>query len=439
MHFYSRNLLKKAQSGAVLMQVLLGLAIMVAMTPVIMNQIRQYNESINREEVITQMTLLQKAVTSYISFDRTDIPDGCVVKTGNEMINLLQDYGGEKIATSNKFGQVYSFITCKKQIGTVDEPADIIEAAVFAYGDVDDITLNSIGEYLFDQGVVLSTIDHTELTNYKAKLSPTLKTEISKIIGNQGALVMFVSDGFAVSDYLYINKGPGDSVVVNTMLANLDINNNNLIDVFNANGTVINILSSMKVAGLAGKNLSIADSVLDGVFSIENTAPFPDAKMQIKPKTVNINSLKVQDAEFSNIELDPGDLEAENLETNELVVEGELNVVSSSGNVDSGWSFGASDVVAESLDSNGPVANKFNTINLKDNEGIETYIYDGTMYSYGDFDPSSSSKLNLSGVSEVVDICWAGGNCISTQLQNIYNKLLELWALYTNNAGGTND
>ena len=69
MHFYSRNLLKKAQSGAVLMQVLLGLAIMVAMTPVIMNQIRQYNESINREEVITQMTkhpLTDKGIENFL-------------------------------------------------------------------------------------------------------------------------------------------------------------------------------------------------------------------------------------------------------------------------------------------------------------------------------------------------------------------------------------
>ena len=112
MLFEGKKFLKKIDGAAVLMQTLLGLAIMVAMTPVILSQIKKYNESINREEVISQMSLLQKAVTSYISFDRTSVPMGCVVRNANGIRTILKDYGGEKIVSQNKFGQSYNFITC---------------------------------------------------------------------------------------------------------------------------------------------------------------------------------------------------------------------------------------------------------------------------------------------------------------------------------------
>lgn len=439
MLFEGRKFLKKIDGAAVLMQTLLGLAIMVAMTPVILSQIKKYNESINREEVISQMSLLQKAVTSYISFDRTSVPMGCVVRNANGIRTILKDYGGEKIVSPNKFGQSYNFITCKRQVGSVDDPQYAIDAAVFAFGDVDDLTLNGIGEYLFDQGVVLSNNDHAELTNYNAKLSATLKSEIVKQIGTKGALVMFVSDGFMVSDYLYINKGPGGSNAVNTMLANIDMNNHSLVNVYNAKGTVLNIIKDLKVAGLAGKNLSIADSVLGGVFSIENTAPFATGDViQIITDNININSLQVENAEFSKISLDPGDLKTENLETDTLTVEGNVNVVADGEN----WQFGASNVEADSLMSNGTKTNVFKNITLKDDETSsekqESYIYYGKVNESGAFDNAASGILNLSGMSEVTDICWDGGvggvvggpSCLSDQVRSVYNRILLEWRHY---------
>ncbi|MBD5405306.1 hypothetical protein HDR59_02035 [bacterium] len=443
MIFKRINSLHKNDGGAVLLQTLLGLGIMVAMTPVILNQIRKYNDSVNREEVISEMALLQKAVTSFISFDRTSIPNGCVVKSGNEMKNLLSDYGGERLAISNSFGQNYSFVTCKKQVIAGDSSSDIIEAAIFAHGDVNDLTLNSIGEYLFDQGVVLSTNDHVELTNYNAKLSATLKEQIVNTIGNQGALVMFVSDAFMVSDYLYISKGPGGTTSVNTMLTNINMNGNSLIDVYKANGTSLNILKSMKVAGLAGKNLNIANSKVSGIFSIENTTPFiPDEPMKITTNSIDISSLQVEDAEFLKVAFDPGDLKANELNTSSIVVEGDLNVVPFE--EDEGkfiWNFGASEVVADNLYSKGSISNKFGNIVLKDDEdGVDSYIYDGKVSLTGDF-TEASSMINLSGVSEVYDICYFADNlnmsvCLSSLLKNFRDELIALWNKYTEKAGG---
>ncbi len=442
MFFRGRKSFKKNDGGAVLLQTLLGLAVMVAMTPIILNQIRKYNESINREEVIAQMSLLQKAVTSYISFDRTAVPSGCVVKSGNEMKNLLKDYGGERLQTTNAFGQTYSFITCKKTVVAGDNSSDIIEAAVFAYGNVDDLTLNSIGEYLFDQGVVLSTGDHTELTNYNAKLSSTLKTQIGNIIGGQGALVMFVSDAFMVSDYLYINKGPGGTTTVNTMLTNINMNGNSLVDVYKSQGSILNIMNSLKVAGLAGKKLEIADSTLEGVFSAENQEPFiQNEPMKVKTSNIDMSSLKIENMDVSKIQFDPGDLTAKELVTSKLVVEGDLNVVPVDSGENSGsWNFGATDITADNLYSTGTVSNIFNEIELKDDEdGIESYIYDGTISLLGDF-TEASSKINLSGMSEVYDICWgngsAGSYCLSDKVYGFWQQIRTLWIKYFEKAGG---
>lgn len=448
MFFKGKNLFRKNDGGAVLLQTLLGLGLMVAMTPVILNQIRKYNESVNREEVISQMLLLQKAVTSFISFDRTSVPNGCTVKSGNEMKNLLSDYGGERIATSNAFGQTYSFITCKKTIGAGENSSDIIEAAVFANGVVDDLTLNSIGEYLFDQGVVLSNGDHTELTNYNAKLSATLKSAIANAIGSQGALVMFVSDAFMVSDYLYINKGPGGTTSVNTMLANINMNGNSLVDVYKANGSTLNILNSLKVAGLAGKKLELSDSVVTGIFSIENTEPFvsdsSDDRMKIETNTIDISSLRVNNANVLSAFFNPGDLKTKKLNTKSLTVEGDLNIVQRSTEAGpDGWNLAASTVVADTLYSQGPVSNQFKNIILDDEDfNVESYIYSGNFASGGlYFDPKKSSKLNLSGVSEVVDICVHDASqpflrrCVSSEILSIYIGILGLWNQYYQKTG----
>ena len=131
--------------------------------------------------------------------------------------------------------------------------------------------------------------------------------------------------------------------------------------------------------------------------------------------------------------MDPGDLKTENLETDTLTVEGNVNVVADGEN----WQFGASSVEADSLMSNGTKTNVFKNITLKDDETSsekqESYIYYGKVNESGAFDNVASGILNLSGMSEVTDICWTeggGSSCLSDRVRLVYNRILLEWRHY---------
>ena len=449
MLFESKKILRKIDGGAVLMQTLLGLAIMIAMTPLILGQIRKYNESIHREEVVAQLKLLQKAVTSYIAFDRTQIAEGCTLYDIAGIKDKLKDYGGEKIVSPNQFGQNYYFVTCKEVFQGANaemkqEEDSRIDAVVFASGGgVDDITLNSIGEYLFDQGAVLSTNTHDLLANYEVKLNEALKTEIVKKIGNEGALLMFVSDAFQVSDYLYRTTGPGGSTVVNTMLTDINMLGHNLLNVGSAQGTQLEIRKDLKVSGVAGKELRIMESEFTGAiptFSIENFEPFEmglsNNIIPISAENINVTSLEVDDATFERVDLPIGELKTKTLETETLNVEGDVSIVPNTNN----WEFGAKEVTASTINSKGTTANVFDKVALNryvNGNEKASFIYWGKVDSNGNFDSYDSGVLNLSGVSEVTDICWfkgagegGGSSCLSENVNSIYQRIRTAWNNY---------
>lgn len=424
-------------AGAVLMQALLGLAVMVAMSPVVFDQIRKYNEDINQEEVMAQMTLLQKAVVSYISFDKKGVPNGCNVLSGKPMVDVLVDYGGEHLPTSNAFGQEYYFLTCKVANQTVGENEKVVEAVVFASGEMDDLVLNGIGQYLFDQGGVIANRNvelEAELgksrwrSNYDTVLSKKLIEEIENIIGDNGALVMFVSDTFFFSDYLYIHS-MGTATDFNTMLVDLNMNDNNLQNVSRAEGTKLIISRELHTSGLAGVNIVFNKSKLEdnSVLSLENKdrEPFVGSTISVYPQKVKIYEMEVDNAEFKSINLDSGDFETDVLEAQKITVHGNLTIVDNES-----WKFGASEVEAFSLTSLGPVSNDFGVVNMKDDEdGLESFIYSGVFNIDGYYDDDKSSKINLSGMSEVVDVCSETG-CISEQVFKIYDDILVLWDSY---------
>ena len=71
MRLLKRKNLMKSVGGAVMFQVLLGLGLMVMMSPMIFSQIKKYNESIANEEIVHELDVLQKAASSFIVFDGT--------------------------------------------------------------------------------------------------------------------------------------------------------------------------------------------------------------------------------------------------------------------------------------------------------------------------------------------------------------------------------
>ncbi|MDR2098673.1 MAG: hypothetical protein LBO78_01450 [Rickettsiales bacterium] len=435
--FVTRSVLKNSEGGGVLLQVLLGLGVMVAMTPLILSQVRKYNEQINREEVVAQMQLIRKAVTSYVSFDKSQVPGGCQTKDGAAMKSALSNYGGNDLATLNSFGQTYYFITCKSASGV---GGDIIEAAVGARGGgLSDVVLNGIGQYLFDQGAVLAS-DGEWLSNYSINLSAGLKSHISADPIYHGSLVMYVSDAFMLSDYLHINPmavGATDSQMVNTMLTSLNMNGHNMLGIKNANGTKLAISKDLKVSALAGQTATFSPSPFSvaGVVEIQSGHPdtFISGKLPISPQSVDINKIETGDGvKVKHIDMEDGDLDTARLEVKKLSVSGDVNIISRPGDA---ALFEAKSLSADTLDSSGPGVNRFAAIKLNDDvAGSHSYIYEGMLDGSGAYREDSSSVINLSGVSEVVDVCWKSG-CLSTKVQATHQSLMDAIKRFYEKAG----
>jgi hypothetical protein len=428
---------RRNDRGAVLLQVLLGLGIMVAMTPLILSQARKYSEQIKREEVVAEMQLIRKAVSSYISFDKNKVPDNCVLKEGDDMKGVLENYGGKDLAKGNGFGETYYFVTCKNPLAD-----GIVEAVVGAYGGgLDEVTLNGIGQYLFDQGAVLSN-DGEWLSNYSISLSGSLKNYLLSDSKYKGSLVMYVSDAFMLTDYLHVNKmtnGTTDNQMVNTMLASLNMNEKSMQNVKDADGTKLIVSKELKVSSLAGQTATFSPSSfsVSGVVEVQSSTAntFSAGKLPILPEAIDISKLELaEEAKVRYINMEKGDLSTETLEVGVLSVAGDVELVGRPGDP---ATFDAAKVSADTLNSSGPGVNAFANITMNDNvvEGAHSYIYGGELNMNGAYIDSSSSVINLSGVSEVVDVCWDTGGCLSTKVQATYDALLEAIKAYYAKAG----
>ncbi len=446
--------LYKSVGGAVLFQVLLGLGLMVLMSPIIFKQIQKYNEEVQREEVIANMETFQKAVTSFIIFEKDKMSAGSYVIpdrqvkfwSGNEMKSVLSDYlGSASVPLTNGFGQEYSFITYRN--------GEVIEAVVVASGGgVDELTLNGIGQFLFDKGAVLAA-DGTLLSDLK--LSSNLQSAVNSLVSStgSGALVMFVSDAFFSSDYLHIAEMSGDSsrsVLFNTMIVDLNMSNNDIKDVANLYGTnLISVLENsvnvMSLSDVVFKDSSDVKNIVEykntSGIDANNTLPIVaqgtsgDGSIYIEDMVIDNSS---HTSEFSMIDMPDGELETNQLMANDYIVLGNVEV-------ESGWN----SVSLNSLDANtlsssdGTVEDVINRLEMIDDTSItdkDSFIYVGS-YSEQDgnkiYSEANSLNLNLSGTSEINDVCASSGaNCLSDNILNVYLGLQEVLENYCEKRGG---
>ncbi len=434
----------KSCNGNVLFQVLLGLGLMVMMAPLVFTQIKKYNEGIQREEVITHMETFQKAVTSFVTFEKDTkkgssllIPDKTAgsqfpkikLWKGEEMKTVLSDYLGNPIPpTSNAFGQEYSFITARN--------GDMIEALVVASGGgVDELVLNGIGQYLFDKGAVLAS-DGVLLSDLS--LSQTLLNEAKKMVSPTlgGALLMFVNDAFFSSDFLHISEMPGDSersVLFNTMIVDLNMNMNNILNVKNLYTTKMNVNLSSFISSLSTKNVTV-----DGDITVNNFVEFQN-KEGISHSSANTLPFKTPIVKVANFltnsttndtELSYVDMADVVLNTSELVAK-EYNVLGDV-NVDNGWtSMQIDNMNANILSSmNGTKEDNITNIVMKVSNGDnQSFIYVGSYnVNTEKYIQDESLRLNLSGVSEIQDVCIVSSSsqtCLSDRVKYVYNLLNE--------------
>ncbi len=426
----SRKYFVKSCGGAVLFQVLLGLGLMVVMSPVIFNQIKKYNEGIQREEVISHMETFQKAVTSFVTFEKDRegasgyiIPDGVVKHwKGSDMDNALRDYlGVNPPPKENGFGQTYSFITNRK--------GDAIEAVVVASGGgVNELVLNGIGQFLFDKGAVMA-YDGTLLSDLS--LSATLSNEVKKMVSPAlgGALLMFVNDAFFSSDFLHIAEMPGESdraKLFNTMIVDLDMNNRNIKNVKKLYSVNMDINSGSLVDVLSVNNLTFdSASNVKSLVEFQNTAGVSGSFLPISANKVYIDDFSTASgtSQLKRVDIDEGELDTEILDVQNYHVLGNVSVKT-------GWEkMNIDSLNANTLKSSAGVNadEATNVVMLEDKLG-DSYIYAGRYDEVEDkFDGENSVILNLSGVSEIKDIC-IGTNCISDRILEVYNELQN--ALY---------
>lgn len=271
---------RKSVGGSILFQVLLGLGLMVMMSPLILNQIKKYNEEVRREDVISDMSKLQKAVSSFVVFskDGSTIPDGitcwkditnnCIskpVKAGGKdlaihtkkMAPALNDYlkaGTLNTEKINAYGLEYYFVTIKNS----GDITSLLIASCVAKSCIDRITLNGIGQFLFDKGSIIQ--EDKELLG-DIKVSKTLQDVLKIIVDDTGAgaMFMYTTDEMITSDFLYRYLMPGapdKAKMLNTMLVNLNMNNNDIKNIKDVKSSMFKVGKLSKVSAmLADKSI----------------------------------------------------------------------------------------------------------------------------------------------------------------------------------------
>ena len=438
MRFLSKKYFRKVAGGAVMFQVLLGLGLMVVMSPMIFTQIKKYNEEIHREEAVSDLEKWQKAAASFVVFEKdipNRIPENITVWSGEPLRQLLTDYlGSSKAPLTNGFGQEYALITNRK--------ADQIEAVVAAYGGgLDRLTLNGIGQFLFDKGAIIDS-DGEVLSDLKlsSNLVNQLKTLVSPTKG--GALFMYVSDAFFTSDYLHIAPMPGSSErasLVNTMIVDLDMGGNNMHNVKNFYATKLDgsnaYVDLLSISDLTFK----APSVVDGNFEYQNVdgiigeTSLPvvttDGTTDEESHKVEVSELSLNNAKFKKVFIEEGELETKDMSAKNYYIHGDVSV-------SGGWENNTSlnDVVANIVSSENGVKTDLFTNIVMDKPSADgkedSYIYVGQYTVNHDgsktYDEDKLVVLNLAGVSTVKDICYGSGasqQCLSDRIRQYYDSL----------------
>ena len=464
MKILSSRFFRKNSGGAVMFQVLLGLGLMVLMSPMVFRQIKKYNQEIAREEVVHDLEKWQKAASSFVIFEK-DIPEqikGTSIITGDQLKSKLSEYLPDNTPTENSFGQTYGMITIRPEVDLPDgtrAPSDQVEAVVFAYGgSVPTIELNGIGQFLFDKGAVMDAdgqiysnlnIDDQGNTKDSLRISTAMKSALS---GKGGLLFMYVSDAYFVSDYLYSSPMPGvandRSSFVNTMIVDLDMGGKDMTNVKNFYTQKLNGVN-MFATQLSVSELNFkGPSEIENDFEYQNTNGISVTGGKLPVTTTGNGGYGYGLDESKNL-VDVDELEVsgetrldrlfiKNANINGIDATGKVDVVSGKGiyvrgNVDIAGNVNAKEVFANTVVSDGSnagdwdVVDKVTILSKQNNSSEDSYIYIGSISDSGELDEDISTIIvNFDGFSEADDICRVKNGvttCLSNILRDYYDRL----------------
>ena len=435
----SKKYYKKNSGGAILLQVLLGLGLMLFMTPIILDQIKKYNEEIKREEIIADLEKLQKAVSSFVVFekDKSTIPLGVTWWKSPDSINIteggitekslvpaLKEYFDSNNGSSsfyNGFGQAYSFLTYRPNNSIENEVQSVVLASCKTPKCIDTLTLNGIGQFLFDKGSVISK---EKILLGELKVDPNLQAVIDKIIDatGSGVLIMYVSDAFFTSDFLHATRMPGDrtkSILFNTMQVDLDMGGHDIKNVYNLEANQLNVLNGSSIKSLSSKNVTSNVGKLGdrSLFEITGFMEYRNNKKIEVPNTFSGSSklLPISSKQNGQMSFDSVDIGGDTIlnsidnETLNVEIKKSSNIPNYKirGSVDITGKGTARQIVADTTNIGGNVT--FETIIQNDNDK-SSYIYVSCLDSNGKLtlcnsnDTEKYAVINLKGVSSFYDI-----------------------------------
>ena len=286
----------KQYQGAILLEALLMIGLLMLATPLIMNQVQKRNSQVENLLIANEIKSLQSAGSSMLIFEKESLiasmVDSVVILQGEMMKNKLVEYGlPSSFSVRNSLGLVHGILFLKTGsetsyslsgfvISKFDNPVDpnnLYER------DLDPIKrndiLNAIGwdaAYIDEQGEITSN-----LPNYD------IPFEVRDAVGRNVFLVSLQQQQ-NFGDFMAKQKLEGNETY-NTMFTVLNMNNNNIKDVSYFSGSDLTI-EDIKLEELTTVNMEL---------NYLKTKEFNAFKEQeiTTPATLKVSDLKIKDLE----------------------------------------------------------------------------------------------------------------------------------------------
>lgn len=286
----------KQYQGAILLEALLMIGLLMLATPLIMNQVQKRNSQVENLLIANEIKSLQSAGSSMLIFEKESLiasmVDSVVILQGEMMKNKLVEYGlPSSFSVRNSLGLVHGILFLKTGSETsyslsgfvISKFENPVDPNNLYERDLDPIKrndiLNAIGwdaAYIDEQGEITSN-----LPNYD------IPFEVRDAVGRNVFLVSLQQQQ-NFGDFMAKQKLEGNETY-NTMFTVLNMNNNNIKDVSYFSGSDLTI-EDIKLEELTTVNMEL---------NYLKTKEFNAFKEQeiTTPATLKVSDLKIKDLE----------------------------------------------------------------------------------------------------------------------------------------------
>jgi hypothetical protein len=270
-------------NGAILIQVLLGLAIFIAFSPLLYKNMMEKKVKLENYSIGQELSNLRNALENYMEVSSNEIPFGITKYSKAALVEKFNDYGLPKgFRTKNSLGHEY-YIYLKKELSPAGDP--ITNGIVTAYNG-SEISLGRLlrimrqvgglsGSVKEEDGIIQG-VNNDWISNSTVEWGETFP---------KNTIVIRLEKEIPVNSYLYSDptSSGGNRMTVDLIMGD-DSKRNNIYA--NAAGEAINAVYSNKTL----------------VETVESPSYFPG--LTVAEKYVEINEdLKAHEADIKNIKV----------------------------------------------------------------------------------------------------------------------------------------